>query len=176
MSVSPQPEERGAGSSPSLRAALTEVADRIEEVLAAAEDAAARIVEEGEARVPGGRHEPDEPQRLAEALELAGEVVQRAELTARDAQGLSDAASRLQATTARLMDLDGGRTPSAHGRGSAHQASLSGGSGAAQLLAVQMAVAGSTDEEIRLRLRRQFTAEEVDFALDAVRKLEAGIR
>lgn len=49
MNGRPQPEERAAGTNSSLRAALTEAADRIEELLAAAEDAAVRIAEQGEA-------------------------------------------------------------------------------------------------------------------------------
>lgn len=250
MNGPPQSEERAAGPNSSLRAALTEAADRIEELLAAAEDAAVRIAEQGEAgsnqvfedsrgnvlragiqaeerdsgllggRGPSrsgapwsaaraGRHESDEPQRLAEALDLTSEVVQRAQAMARDAQDLGEAASRLQATVIRMMDRGRHRPASAADpmgqgsdmlglgplsppeagnveaaadersideRGAVPRASRPGGSGEAQLLAVQMAVAGSSDEEIELRLRQHFAPDDVNLALDAVRKLEAGIR
>ncbi|HYQ13740.1 MAG TPA: hypothetical protein VEP94_09900, partial [Solirubrobacterales bacterium] len=60
--------------------------------------------------------------------------------------------------------------------GSVQPASRPGGAGEAQLLAVQMAVAGSTDAEIERRLRHHFAPDEVNLALDAVRKLEPRIR
>jgi hypothetical protein len=254
MNGQPQPEERAAGTNSSLRAALTEAADRIEELLAAAEDAAVRIAEQGEAgsnqvfedaggnvlragiqaeerdsglhggrgpsrseppwsAVPAGRLESDGPQRLAEALNLASEVVQRAEAMARDARDLGEAASQLQATVVRMMDrgrhrrapamdpIDQGSdmlglgplSPPGAGKapgeidadagdgpmdepGSVQPASRPGGAGEAQLLAVQMAVAGSTDAEIERRLRHHFAPDEVNLALDAVRKLEPRIR
>ena len=254
MNGQPQPEERAAGTNSSLRAALTEAADRIEELLAAAEDAAVRIAEQGEAgsnhvfedaggnvlrpgiqaeerdsgllggrgrsrsgppwsAVPAGRRESDGPQRLAEALNLASEVVQRAEAMARDARDLGEAASQLQATVVRMMDRDrhrpapatdpigqggdmlglGPLSPPGAGKppgeieadagdgpmdepGSVQAASRPGGAGEAQLLAVQMAVAGSTDAEIERRLRQHFAPDEVNLALDAVRKLEPRIR
>jgi hypothetical protein len=242
MNGLPQPEERAAGPTSSLRAALIEAADRIEELLAAAEDAAASIAVQGNAgrnqvfegaggnvrrgiqteerdsgllgargpsrsgapwsAVRAGRQESDEPQRLAEALDLASEVVQRAQAIARDAQDLGEAASRLQATVVRMVDRGGqgsdmlglgplsppeaGKTPgnveAAAGErrideaGFVPAASRPGGAGEAQLLAVQMAVAGSTDEEIERRLRQHFAPDEVNLALDAVRKLEPRIR
>jgi hypothetical protein len=60
--------------------------------------------------------------------------------------------------------------------GSVQPASRPGAAGEAQLLAVQMAVAGSTDAEIERRLRQHFAPDEVNLALDAVRKLEPRIR
>jgi hypothetical protein len=46
----------------------------------------------------------------------------------------------------------------------------------AQLLAVQMALAGRSDDEIERRLRQQFRGEEVELALDVVGKLGADRR
>jgi len=200
--------QRSAGPLPSFRAALAEAAARIQDVLDTAEKEAARIVEEAEARArriredtggAGPSEEGDLAEGLEQALDLMREVVERAELTARDADALKGVASRLNALLADPVVGREGYGPSAstsengghgearpdavgasaweaqgmqaspdHASGRADSRASDGGD--AQLLAVQMAVGGCSDDEIERRLRHQFGREEVDRALDVVRK------
>ena len=178
--------------------------------------------ERGRGAASARRNEGDPAGRLKSALDLVAEVVDRAELTAREADGLNSAASRLQAVMDGLIDDTATRTslqnhfiqalrgrsgqsdrerdqsmpqpmggtdaeerghdverharetPASSDRGSAPPDSLQGASGEAQLLAIQMAVAGLNDGEIERRLRQQFDIDDADLALDVLRKLEAG--
>jgi hypothetical protein len=220
-------KERRAGPTPSFRAALSEAADLIQEVLDTAESAAGRIVEDAEDRarrirqdaeayaergfrVPGSAGSPDGEERglarrLEEALDLMTEVAEGAELTARDADALRSLASSLRAnlappvggladdgsSTSTPKDAEHGERPpdpveatakaTREDRESPEHASPPPGSppgdlADAQLLAVQMALAGRSHDEIERRLRQQFGDREVDLALDVVGKLGADRR
>jgi hypothetical protein len=220
-------KERRAGPTLSFRAALSEAAELIQEVLDTAESAAVRIVEDAEDRArrirqdaeadaergfrgPGSVGSADGEERslarrLEEALDLMTEVAAGAELTARDADALRSLASSLRANLARPVsgladhrsststpkDAEHDERPAdpvegtAHGtsedRASREHASVPPGSppgdlADAELLAVQMALAGRSDDEIERRLRQQFGDREVDLALDVVGKLGADRR
>ena len=220
-------KERGAGPTPSFRAALSEAAELIQDVLDTAESAAGRIVDDAEDRarrirqdaeadaervfrVPGsaGSRDGEEralARRLEEALELMTEVAEGAELTARDADALRSLASSLRAmfdrpfgdradhgsSTSTLRDAERDEPPTdpaevtarsaredraSRERAPARAGSSPGDLADAQLLAVQMALAGRSDDEIERRLRQQFGDEEVDLALDVVGKLGADRR
>ena len=225
MSGRSEIKERGAGPTPSFRAALAEAADLIQEVLDTTESAAGRIVEEAEDRARRIRQEADAERgfrvqgsadspgaeeralarRLGEALDLMMQVAEGAELTARDADALRSLASSLRTTLARppvAGPEDSGSSTStpqdaehdeqppdssetiAYGKREAPASrerpapapSPPGDLADAQLLAVQMALAGRSDQEIERRLRQQFRDEEVDLALDVVGKLGADRR
>jgi hypothetical protein len=217
-------KERGAGPTPSFRAALAEAADLIQEVLDTAESAAGRIVEDAEdrarrirhdakaaprLRMPGSAGSPDGEERalarrLGEALDLMTRVADGAELTAGEADALRSLASSLRTMLARPPDAgpaDPGAStsmprdaerderptdpPAGHGRREAPASrerapapvsSPPGDLADAQLLAVQMALAGRSDDEIERRLRQQFRGDEVELALDVVGKLGADRR
>jgi len=154
-------------------------------------------------RVPGSAGFADGEQRalarrLEEALDLMTDVAAGAELTARDADALRSLASSLRANLARPVSglADHGSSTStskdaehdelppdpveatAEGTNEdrpsrEHASAPPGDRGDAQLLAVQMALAGRSDDEIERRLRQQFGDEEVDLALDLVGKLGA---
>jgi hypothetical protein len=192
--------ERGPVPTPSLRAALADAADLIQEVLDTAESAAGRIVEDAEDRASRIRRageadaehrlraservgSPDGEERaltrrLEGALDLMTEVLERAELIARDADALRIQASRLRASFAGLVGgpTDYPSSTSASEPPPAPAGAPPGDRGDAQLLAVQMALAGRSDDEIERRLRQQFSGEEVEVALDVVGKLGADRR
>src|SRR3954451_4295775 len=187
-------EERGGEASSSLRAALAAATDRLQAVLDDAETMAASIVEEAEVRakrileeaeaesrrrVEAADREANDfvTERLAASLDLAGEIVQRAEVVSRDAELLRNAASRLQAT---LASAEADRSARARSVAPAPEmpdppapTSASSGPGAAQLRAVQMAVGGLSDEEIERRLRHEFANEDVGMALEVLRRFES---
>ena len=106
------------------------------------------------------------------------EVLERAELIARDADALRIQASRLRASFAGLVGgpTDYQSSTSASEPPPAPAGAPPGDRGDAQLLAVQMALAGRSDDEIERRLRQQFSGEEVEVALDVVGKLGADRR
>jgi hypothetical protein len=145
-------KERGAGPTPSFRSALAEAAELIQELLDTAESAAGRIVEEAEDR--------------------ARRIHQEAEAEPRPrVPGSADSPDEEESLRTALA-----RPPAPRERASAPVSSPPGDLADAQLLAVQMALAGRSDDEIERRLRQQFRGEEVELALDVVGKLGADRR
>ncbi len=145
-------KERGADPTPSSRAALAEAADLIQELLDTAESAAGRIVEEAE----------DQARRIRQEAE--------AEPRPR-VSGSADSLDEEESPRATLAP-----PPAPRERAPASVSSPPGDLADAQLLAVQMALAGRSDDEIERRLRQQFRGEEVELALDVVGKLGADRR
>jgi hypothetical protein len=183
-------KERGAGPTPSFRAALAEAADLIQELLDTAESAAGRIVADAEDRARRIRQEADpEPRpRVPESADSADEEESLPTTLARPpVAGPTD--SGASTSTPRDAERDDhppdppaaaghGRreAPASRERAPAPVSSPPGDLADAQLLAVQMALAGRSDDEIERRLRQQFRGEEVELALDVVGKLGADRR
>jgi hypothetical protein len=144
-------KERGADPTPSFRAALAEAGHLIQELLDTAESAAGRIVDEAEDRARRIRQEAEaEPRpRVPGSADSPDEEESRAALAP---------------------------PPAPRERAAASVSSPPGDLADAQLLAVQMALAGRSDDEIERRLRQQFRGEEVELALDVVGKLGADRR
>lgn len=180
-------QERGAGPTPSFRAALAEAADLIQELLDSVESAAGRIVEDAEEqarrirqeaeagprpRVPGSADFPDEQETLPTARARPP--------AARPADpGASTSTPRNAERDERPPDppAHGGQeAPASRERAPTPVSPPPGDLADAQLLAVQMALAGRSDDEIERRLRQQFGGEEVELALDVVGKLGADRR
>lgn len=173
-----------------LRAAT---AQRLEAIVEAAEKAAAGVIDDAEIQarryLAQARAEAD---RLA--ADRADEVSELVDSLLGQALSLRQEAERLQATLEEARTrFGGGEARDERGHPSAHEeaeesaqvqaphlravvgeeerpleASARADSGGARLLATQMAISGSSREEIARRLRNGFEIEDADAILDAI--------
>jgi cell division septum initiation protein DivIVA len=158
------------------RALRADTADRLEAIVEAAERAAEGVIDDAEkqahrylaqARAEAGRQTEGQIEEVSELIDtLLGQAV-----------SLRREAERLQATleaaraqlggeespeAPRLRAVDSAEAPAAEPE--SRRADASG----ARLLATQMAVSGSSREEIAQRLRNGFEIEDTDAILDAI--------
>ncbi|HEX5990750.1 MAG TPA: hypothetical protein VFY75_11140 [Solirubrobacterales bacterium] len=172
------------------RALRADTAERLEAIVEAAERAAESVIDDAEAQarryLAQARAEAD---RLAEgrisgleelidsllgqALSLRQEA-ERLQATLGEAKSLIESgaapapprqegpAEAEQPEPPRLRAVSDGEEPQGEGEGRRSDAA------GARLLATQMAVSGSSREEIELRLRNRFEIEDADAILDAI--------
>lgn len=155
--------------------------ERLAEIVAAAERAAAKVIddaeEEGRRYLSDARAEADRivSERLSTRVELTDSLFAQAEEIRRQSE-------RLLESLEEIRDQIGGaeaERPKASSRGfhlsavapveePPHEDSGRQESAGARLLATQMAVSGSSREEIAARLRNGFDIEDTDAILDAI--------
>lgn len=167
------------------RALRADTAERLEAIVEAAERAAESVIDEAETqarrylaqareeaeRLPEGR-----VSGLAELIDsLLGQAVslrqeaERLQTTLEEAKGLVETGEAPeqpsqpeQPQAPRLRAVSGSEEPQVEEEAQRNDAA------GARLLATQMAVSGSSREEIELRLRNRFEIEDADAILDAI--------
>jgi vacuolar-type H+-ATPase subunit H len=166
----------------SLEASTSE---RLAAIVAAAEQAAAKVIDDAEAEgqryLSGAQEEADRlvAERLSSLASLSDSLVAQAEAIRQQSERLLESLAQARAE----IEGDPAPTPAAQPpRGShlsavataeqpAEEASPNGerqSQAGARLLATQMAVSGSSREEIASRLRNGFEIEDTDVILDAI--------
>jgi vacuolar-type H+-ATPase subunit H len=183
------PLDRPASSSP----LVASTAERLAGIVEAAERAASKVIDDAEAQA---RQRLDEAEAEADRL-VSERLASLAELTdslVAQSEGIRSESERLLASLEEVKELIRGggnrRAPGVEGerpwRGS-HLVAVApveeesplepeperfeperGTSAGARLLATQMAVSGSSREEIEIRLRSGFEIEDTDSILDAI--------
>jgi hypothetical protein len=176
------PPEKQAVDDPNREAAVSAVGERIESFLDAAERAAAGIREDAQEWARRYRDESrpkaDDAaaQRIQELSSLTDSLVSRAKAVARQSDeliaALDDAGRRILNTTRPGSETDPAPPPAGAVPPSppAQPASegTTGPSEGAHLLAAQMAVTGSTRDEIARRLREEFGIKDARAILDEI--------
>ncbi|HEX8754444.1 MAG TPA: hypothetical protein VF731_13610 [Solirubrobacterales bacterium] len=183
--------------SPGLHPLERTTAERLGQIVEAAERAAEAVIDDAEAEarryLDDARARADRlvAERVQEAGELTDSLIARAEEIRRQAEALVDA---LEEARSRLAGEAEGEEPASPPRTSrshlsavtpvarprlvaddsereeplAASAAPNGTPAAARLLATQMAISGSSRQEIELRLRNGFEIEDTAAILDAI--------
>jgi cell division septum initiation protein DivIVA len=169
--------------SPRKQSLKADTTQRLQEIVEAAERAAAGVIDDAEAQarryLAEARREADQlaEGRVAELSNLIDALLSQAIALRREAERLQatleEARDRIEGEgperesqpeaepeAPRLRAVEGGATP----RSATSRADAAG----ARLLATQLAVSGSSREEIAARLRSGFEIEDADAILDAI--------
>jgi cell division septum initiation protein DivIVA len=167
----------------SQKALRADTAERLEAIVEAAERAAASVIDDAEtqarrylaqARAEADRMAAGQVGDLGEMIEtLLGQAISLRQDAERLQATLEDSKQRIESgdsgvpqetETPRLRAVGGGDAPAPEPEPEPRPADAPG----ARLLATQMAVSGSSREEIAERLRNGFEIEDTDAILDAI--------
>jgi vacuolar-type H+-ATPase subunit H len=174
-------KDRAPRPSPPARSA----AERIEAIVEAAERAAESVIDDAETQAAGylseAQAEADRvvAERLAALSELTDSLLERADEIRRQTESMVELLEAAKADTetrtepARRSHLSAvaapeDPAPEVTEQGAPGGAGATGTPAGARLLATQMAISGSSREEIELRLRNGFEIEDTTAILDAI--------